>query len=103
MASPMAVYCNARVEPIDPVAGHIPGAVNLPSGSVLDDAGRFRPAPEIGALVAAGDGLLGVYCGSGVTAAVVIAALETAGIDAALFPGSWSQWSSDPLSPVERG
>lgn len=94
---------SGAVEPIDPVAGHIPGAVNLPSGSVLDDAGRFRPAPEIGALVAAGDGLLGVYCGSGVTAAVVIAALETAGIDAALFPGSWSQWSSDPLSPVERG
>lgn len=94
---------SGAVEPIDPVAGHIPGAVNLPSGSVLDDVGRFRPAAEIGALVAAGGGQPGVYCGSGVTASVVIAALETAGIDAALFPGSWSQWSSDPRLPVERG
>lgn len=95
---------SGAVEPIDPVAGHIPGAVNVPSGSVLDDAGRFRTAAEIGALLAGvvSCGPVGVYCGSGVTAAVVIAALETVGIDAALFPGSWSQWSSEPGRPVER-
>jgi thiosulfate/3-mercaptopyruvate sulfurtransferase len=94
---------SGAVEPIDPVAGHIPGAVNLPSVSVLDDSGRFRPAAEIGALVTEAAEPVGVYCGSGVTAAVVIAALDAAGIDAALFPGSWSQWSSDPGLPVERG
>lgn len=96
---------SGAVEPIDPVAGHIPGAVNLPSGSLLDGAGRFRTAAEVRALVAEVGGAesVGVYCGSGVTAAVVIAALDSAGIEAALFPGSWSQWSSNPLSPVERG
>lgn len=96
---------SGAAEPIDAVAGHIPGAINLPSGSVLDHAGRFRSADEIAALLADGiaTGPIGVYCGSGVTAAVVIAALDTAGIDAALFPGSWSQWSSEPDCPVERG
>lgn len=96
---------SGAVEPVDPVAGHIPGAVNLPSGAVLDAAGRFRPAAEIGALLAERgvDGPVGVYCGSGVTAAVVVAALDSAGVDAALFPGSWSQWSADPDRPVERG
>ncbi len=96
---------SGAVEPVDPVAGHIPGAVNLPSGAVLDADGRFRPAAEIGALLAERgvDGQVGVYCGSGVTAAVVVAALTTAGVDAALFPGSWSQWSADPDRPVERG
>lgn len=96
---------SGAVEPIDVVAGHIPGAINLPSGSVLDHAGRFRAPGDIGALLTdrTATGPIGVYCGSGVTAAVVIAALETAGIDAALFPGSWSQWSSEPGCPVERG
>ena len=92
-------------EPVDPAAGHIPGAVNLPSGSVLDGDGRFRSAAEIGALLAdrsIGESV-GAYCGSGVTAAVVIAALAAAGVEAALFPGSWSQWSSEPARPVGRG
>ncbi len=85
------------VEPVDPVAGHIPGARNVPSTSLLDADGRFIPdVPEL-------TGEIGAYCGSGVTASVVIAALAAAGVDAALYPGSWSEWSSDSTRPVERG
>lgn len=95
------------VEPIDPVAGHIPGAVNLPSTALLGEDGRFAPAEDLRAVFAAhgvdGDRSAGTYCGSGVTAAVVVAAAEVAGLDLALFPGSWSQWSSDPANPVETG
>lgn len=94
-----------EVEPVDAVAGHIPGAANLPSSALLTDDGRFRTDAEIASLLAARGGAepVGAYCGSGVTAAVVIAALCAAGVDAALFPGSWSQWSSEPDRPVERG
>ncbi|MEU6563004.1 sulfurtransferase [Nocardia nova] len=91
-------------EPVDPVAGHIPGAVNIPSGRLLDERGFFRPATEIDAIFDAAGvrdaGGVGAYCGSGVTAAVVVAALRIVGVDAALFPGSWSQWSSEPGRPV---
>jgi thiosulfate/3-mercaptopyruvate sulfurtransferase len=90
-----------EVEPLDPVAGHIPGARNLPSMSLLADDGRFLPDADISRTVDGGD--TGVYCGSGVTASVVVAALAAAGVDAALFPGSWSEWCSDPTRPVERG
>jgi thiosulfate/3-mercaptopyruvate sulfurtransferase len=95
------------VEPIDPVAGHIPGAVNLPSTDVLDDNGVFRNPEDLLALVrrhgvdTSND--VGVYCGSGVTASVLLAAFATAGTDATLFPGSWSEWCSDPSRPVQRG
>jgi len=95
------------VEPVDRVAGHIPGARNLPSTSVLDDDGSFLSGAELDAVLsvagisdAAG---AGVYCGSGITAAVVVAALTAAGRHPALFPGSWSQWSSDPAHPVAVG
>lgn len=93
-----------EVEPVDPVAGHIPGAVNLPSTAVLAADGTFLPETEIAALLAArgGGAEVGVYCGSGVTASVVLAALSTAGVDAALFPGSWSQWTSQD-GPVATG
>jgi thiosulfate/3-mercaptopyruvate sulfurtransferase len=84
------------VEPVDPVAGHIPGARNLPSTSLLSDDGRFLSADGLGDVD-------GVYCGSGVTAAVVLAALAAEGVDAALYPGSWSEWCSDPTRPVETG
>ena len=86
-----------EVEPVDPVAGHVPGARNLPSLSLLDVDGRFRPDAELEALAetAGAAGSTGVYCGSGVTASVVLAALSAVGIDAALFPGSWSQWSGE--------
>ncbi|MFZ1164299.1 MAG: sulfurtransferase [Mycobacterium sp.] len=95
------------VEPIDPVAGHIPGAKNLPIGSVLNADGTFLPAEALTQLLAArgihDDGRLGAYCGSGVTAAIAVAALAAAGHQAALFPGSWSEWSSDPANAVASG
>lgn len=92
-----------EVEPMDPVAGHVPGARNLPSMSVLGTDGRFLPGARVEELV---DGMAGtstaVYCGSGVTASVVLAALASVGVDAALFPGSWSQWSAESR-PAARG
>ena len=88
------------VEPVDPVAGHIPGATNVPSTALLGADGGFLAEPDLaGAL---GDAA-GVYCGSGVTASVVLAALAAVGVDAALFPGSWSQWSADAARPVATG
>ncbi|BBZ43451.1 sulfurtransferase [Mycobacterium parmense] len=95
------------VEPLDPVAGHIPDAVNVPSTAVLSADGTFlEPGPLSQVLSDSGvdfDGDLGVYCGSGVTATVTIAALAATGRDAALYPGSWSEWSSDPHRRVSRG
>ena len=91
------------VEPIDPVAGHIPGAANLPSGSVLAHDGTFLADDALARLVPDHDGQLGAYCGSGVTASITVAALATIGYHAALFPGSWSEWSSDPGRAVARG
>ena len=89
-----------EVEPIDPRAGHVPGAVSAPSTENLTPDGAFRPADELAerfAGLGAGPGAtVGVYCGSGVTAAHQVAALAAAGIEAALWPGSWSQWSADP-------
>jgi thiosulfate/3-mercaptopyruvate sulfurtransferase len=92
-----------EVEPIDPRAGHIPGAVSAPTTENLA-GGVFRSSAELrGRFEARGTGPVGVYCGSGVTAAHEIAALAIVGIDAALFPGSWSAWSADPDRPVETG
>jgi thiosulfate/3-mercaptopyruvate sulfurtransferase len=88
------------IEPVDPVAGHIPGARNVPSVGLLSDDGRFLPADGLIGRIGTVDG---VYCGSGVTASVVLAALAAEGVDAALYPGSWSEWCSDPTRPVQRG
>ena len=94
-------------ESVDPVAGHIPGAQNTPITSVLATDGTFRTDAELGALFeqtaidAATE--VGVYCGSGITASVVLAALHVSGIHAALFPGSWSQWTAEPGRGVARG
>ncbi|WP_416969597.1 sulfurtransferase [Streptomyces sp. 4F14] len=96
-----------EVEPVDPRAGHIPGAVSAPTGENLAADGRFLPAEELRKRFAekgADSGVqVGVYCGSGVTAAHQIAALEIAGFDGVLFPGSWSAWSADPDRPVATG
>ncbi|WP_081861626.1 sulfurtransferase [Cellulomonas sp. HZM] len=96
-----------EVEPVDPRAGHIPGAVSAPTGGNLAEDGTFLPGDELRerfrALGAAAGAPVAVYCGSGVTAAHEVAALATIGVDAALYPGSWSQWSSDPGRPVATG
>jgi len=96
-----------ETEPVDPVAGHIPGAQNVPSGSVLSSDGTFLDDDKLRQLFS-GRGIdrfetVGAYCGSGVTATITIAALAAIGHEAALFPGSWSEWSSDPSRPVARG
>ena len=95
-------------EPIDPVAGHIPGAVNLPSPALLDATGRFLDPvalQEVFAGAGVADGVpAGAYCGSGVTAAHEVLALEVAGFaGAALYVGSWSEWIRDPSRPVATG
>jgi thiosulfate/3-mercaptopyruvate sulfurtransferase len=96
-------------ETIDPVGGHIPGAINRFWQSNLDASGRFKPAA---ALRAEFEALLGqravsqaaVYCGSGVTACHHLLALHHAGMPgAALYPDSWSGWITDPTRPVARG
>lgn len=94
-----------ETEPIDPRAGHIPGALNLPTSENLDGTGHFKSADDLRARFAAlrDDVPVAVYCGSGVTAAHQIAALSIAGIEATLYPGSWSQWSNDPDRGVEVG
>ncbi|MGW7197446.1 sulfurtransferase [Streptomyces chryseus] len=96
-----------EVEPIDRVAGHIPGAVSAPTMENVGADGRLLPASELAArfasLGAGGDRPVGVYCGSGVSAAQQVLALEVAGIPAALYVGSWSQWSADGSRPVATG
>jgi thiosulfate/3-mercaptopyruvate sulfurtransferase len=95
------------VEPLDPVAGHIPGAKNLPSGAVLSGDGTFIGEYALTQLLSDhgidAEARVGVYCGSGVTAAITIVALAATGREAALYPGSWSEWCSDPTRPVGRG
>ncbi len=94
-------------EPVDPVAGHIPGARNAPTSGNVGVDGRFLPPGllrERFAKLGATDALdVGAYCGSGVTAAHEILALNLAGIPAALYVGSWSQWVTDPSRPVATG
>ncbi|GAB37235.1 MULTISPECIES: sulfurtransferase [Gordonia] len=94
-----------EVEPIDPRAGHIPGAISLPTSENIDAFGRFRAASDLRerfAQAGVTDGSAVVaYCGSGVNAAHEIAALEIAGLSGTLYPGSWSQWSADPARPAE--
>ena len=91
-------------EPIDARAGHIPGAVNRPVGVYWSADGTLPPEPELTQLLAVPVGEpVAVYCGSGVSAAQVVLALASIGVDAALFPPSWSGWSADPSRPVAVG
>ncbi|WP_405832308.1 sulfurtransferase [Streptomyces sp. NBC_00105] len=96
-----------EVEPIDPVAGHIPGAVSAPTTENVGPDGRFLAAHALRArfegLGASEGGPVGVYCGSGVSGAHEVLALEVAGIASDLYAGSWSEWSSDPARPVATG
>ncbi|MFN8189603.1 MAG: sulfurtransferase [Nocardioidaceae bacterium] len=95
------------VEPIDPVAGHIPGALNAPIADVLSEEGLLRSPAELATIYARVGAVPGAdvaaYCGSGVTAAQAVLALELAGVSAALYPGSWSGWIADPDRPVATG
>lgn len=94
-----------EVEPVDPVAGHVPGAVSCPTTTLQGPDGRYLPAErlreQLGGLV--GDGPAAAYCGSGVTAAQLVLAGEVAGVPLALYPGSWSHWVTDPSRPVATG
>ncbi|MEU1709116.1 sulfurtransferase [Streptomyces sp. NPDC005706] len=96
-----------EVEPIDRVGGHIPGAVSAPTTENVGPDGRFLSAADLRdrfkALGVSTDAPVGVYCGSGVSAAQEVLALAVAGIPAALYVGSWSEWSSDPSRPVAVG
>lgn len=106
-----------EIEPIDRIGGHIPGAISAPTKENVGDDGLLRPpdelarrfaalglpAPPAPVTVANGAPLIGAYCGSGVTAAHQVLALQRAGLPAALYVGSWSEWSSNPARPIATG
>ncbi len=111
-----------ETEPVDRVAGHVPGAVSAPTTVNVDESGRFLASsvlrerfaglgvagPGVAAPGVAGEGAdrdaqVGAYCGSGVTAAHTVLALELAGVRAALYAGSWSDWIGDPARQVATG
>jgi thiosulfate/3-mercaptopyruvate sulfurtransferase len=94
-----------ETEPIDPVAGHVPGAVNAPIANTANPDGTYRTPAELRAYFdtlrdSQHDGEVGAYCGSGVTAARGVFALALAGVPAALYVGSWSNWIADPSRPI---
>ncbi|MGF2950581.1 sulfurtransferase [Microbacterium alcoholitolerans] len=94
-------------EPIDPVAGHVPGARNLPIAEVVTAEGRFAPASDIAAAFdavgATGETPIAAYCGSGITAAQFALAGAIIGRDVTVFPGSWSSWSNTRGRPIATG
>lgn len=102
-----------ETEPVDPRAGHVPGARNAPFSALTDAQGRWLPPAQLRELAqqwgADGDGrALGVYCGSGINACALVLGLEVAGVSTAqcpvaLYAGSWSQWCTDPDRPVATG
>lgn len=103
-----------ETEPVDPAAGHIPGALSAPTAANVGADGRFLVPAALrerfaGLGIAAGAAgepralVVGAYCGSGVTAAHEVLALQLAGIPAALYVGSWSAWTADPARPVATG
>jgi thiosulfate/3-mercaptopyruvate sulfurtransferase len=114
-ADPATVVVDARdparfrgeLEPVDPRAGHVPGAVNLPASANVGADARLRDLDELrhrygSAGTLAADEVI-VYCGSGVTATHDLLVLELLGVEGRLYPGSWSAWSADPTRPVATG
>lgn len=95
------------VEPIDPVAGHIPGAINAPTAGSLRPDGSLLPAAALRERFTQRgvhpDTPVGAYCGSGITAAHTVLAMTVAGYHPALYVGSWSEWITDPARPVATG
>lgn len=97
-----------EVEPLDPVAGHIPGALNRPSAENFGPDGRFKPAEQLRAefdalLAGRAPATVVHHCGSGVTAVPNLIAMELAGLGpTGLYAGSWSEWCRDPRRPVEK-
>ncbi|HEY7813943.1 MAG TPA: sulfurtransferase, partial [Nakamurella sp.] len=94
-----------ETEPIDPVAGRVPGAVNVPYAELVQPDGRLLSADELRSRFGISAGTrVGAYCGSGVTAAHTILALAAAGVeDPELYAGSWSNWITDPNRPIATG
>jgi thiosulfate/3-mercaptopyruvate sulfurtransferase len=96
-----------ETEPIDPVAGHVPGAVSAPTSGNVSPSGHLLPPDALrrrfADLGVDGTRPVGAYCGSGVTASQVVLALEVVGVPAALYAGSWSEWITDPSRPVATG
>lgn len=96
-----------ETEPVDPVAGHIPGALSAPTAANVTSDGFFRQEPELrsrfDSIGVAAARSVGAYCGSGVTAAHEVLALALVGVPAALYVGSWSGWVTDPARPVATG
>jgi thiosulfate/3-mercaptopyruvate sulfurtransferase len=96
-----------ETEPIDPVAGPVPGAVSAPTTNLTGADGRFLPVDQLRDLFShkgvRSDAPVAASCGSGVTAAHTVLALHETGVDAALYAGSWSEWITDPSRPVATG
>jgi len=95
-----------EVEPIDPVAGHIPGAQSMPFTELVDEQGMFLPADQLKEKLSVldTDEATAVYCGSGVTACHLILAASIAGLpEPRLYAGSWSEWITDSVRPIETG
>jgi thiosulfate/3-mercaptopyruvate sulfurtransferase len=96
-----------EMEPVDRVAGHIPGAVNLPAAQLVDGGGRLLASENLRATFEAAGvrpGPVGAYCGSGVTAAQTVLALHLAGYDNPnLYVGSWSNWCHGQQRPIALG
>ncbi len=100
-----------ETEPVDPRAGHIPGATNAPFPELTDAQGRWLPPTRLRELAqqwGVGDAEVGAYCGSGINACALVLGLERAGVTtpqrpAALYAGSWSQWCTDTARPVATG
>jgi len=106
-----AARYRGEVEPVDPRAGHVPGARSAPFAALTDADGRWLPPQRVRELAVDWDTVghpVGAYCGSGVTACVLILGLEYAGVSdpdhpVALYAGSWSQWCTDPSRPAATG
>ena len=96
---------SGETERVDPVAGHIPGAINLPVSAMQDADGHFLTPAKIATRYAEAGGTDNavLYCGSGVTAAQSLLGLESAGLTATIYPGSWSDWITDPTRPIATG